>query len=106
MKHLPQFPSRHLAVLAGAFALMLAAVPVAHAFTMEDLPNSKSDGAARYADPDERLSGSGSGSGFNNGKTTIQQGNTTLQFGQPRSFEQRYDANRYFDPLNQSGSNR
>jgi hypothetical protein len=102
MKHLPQLPSRQLAVLAGAFALMLAAIPVAHAFTLEDAPNTKSDGTARYADPDKRFTGSS----FKNGQTTIREGNTTVQFGRSQSFDQRYDANRYFDPFAGSSSGR
>ena len=102
MKHLPQLPSRHLAVLAAAFALMLAGIPLAHAFTMEDVPNTKSDGSARYADPDERFTGSS----FKNGQTTIKQGNTTFQFGQPQSFDQRYNANSFFNSLTQPGNNR
>ena len=94
MKHLPPSPSRHrLAVLAAAFGLALLAAPAAHAFTIDDQSNTNSDGSARYADPDARLSGSGTG------QTTIQQGNTTLRFGgQQGTFDQRYNPNRMFDP--------
>ena len=101
MKHLPPSPSRHrLAVLAAAFGLALLAAPAAHAFTIDDQSNTNSDGSARYADPDARFSGSG------NGQTTIQQGNTTLRFGQPQSFEQRYDPNRMFNPVDRPNSER
>ena len=96
MKHLP--PSRlRLAILAAAFVL---AAPTAHAFTMDTQSNTNSDGSARYTDPDERFSGSGNGQG------TIQQGNTTLRFGQPQSFEQRYDPNRMFNPVDRPNSER
>jgi hypothetical protein len=100
MKHLP---SRHLAVFAAAFAAVLGlavlAAPAAHAFTIDDRSNTNADGSARYTDPDARFSGSGS-----NGKTTIRQGNTTLQFGQPQqSFDQRYNPSRMFDPLGRPG---
>jgi hypothetical protein len=96
MKHLP--PSRlRLAILAAAFVL---AAPAAHAFTMDTQSNTNSDGSARYTDPDERFSGSGNGQG------TIQQGNTTLRFGQPQSFEQRYDPNRMFNPVDRPNSER
>ena len=62
MKHLPPSPSRHrLAVLAAAFGLAVLAAPVAHAFTIDDQSNTNSDGRARYADPDARFSGAGSG---------------------------------------------
>jgi hypothetical protein len=99
MKHLPPYSSRHrLAVLAAAFGLALLAAPVAHAFTIDGQSNNNSDGTARYVDPDARFSGSGSG------QTTIQQGSTTFRFGgQQGSFDQRYDANRMFDPLGRPG---
>ena len=98
MKHLP--PSRlRLAILAAAFVL---AAPAAHAFTFEGHANTNtnSDGSARYTDPDERFSNSGNGQG------TIQQGNTTLRFGQPQSFDQRYDPNRMFNPVDRPNSER
>ena len=102
MKHLLPSPSRHrLAVLAAAFGLALLAAPAAHAFTIDDQSNTNSNGSARYSDPDERFSGSGTG------QTTIQQGNTTLRFGgQQGSFDQRYNPNRIFDPIDRSGENR
>ena len=102
MKHLPLSPSRHrLAVLIAAFGLAVLAAPAAHAFTMDTQSNTNSDGSARYTDPDERFSGSGSG------QTTIQQGNTTLRFGGPQgSFDQRYDPNRLFDPIGRPNSER
>jgi hypothetical protein len=102
MKHLPPSPSRHrVAVLAAAFGLALLAAPAAHAFTIDDQSNTNSNGSARYSDPDERFSGSGTG------QTTIQQGNATLRFGgQQGSFDQRYNPNRIFDPIDRSGENR
>jgi hypothetical protein len=102
MKHLPPSPSRHrLAVLAAAFGLALLAAPAAHAFTIDDQSNTNSNGTARYTDPDERFSGSG------NGQTTIQQGNTSLRFGgQQGTFDQRYNPNGMFDPIDRSGDNR
>ena len=97
MKHLP--PSRlRLAILAAAFVL---AAPAAHAFTIDDQSNTNSNGSARYSDPDERFSGSGTG------QTTIQQGNATLRFGgQQGTFDQRYNTNRMFDPLARPDDNR
>ncbi len=94
MKHLPPSPPRHrLAMLAAAFGLSLLAAGAAHAFTIDNQSNANSDGSARYADPDARFSGS------SDGKTTIRQGNTTIQFGgQGGTFDQRYDPNRMFNP--------
>jgi hypothetical protein len=37
------------------------------------------------------------------GGTTIRQGNTTFQFGPQRSFDQRYNNERMFDPLGRPG---
>ena len=86
--------------LAAAFALVIFAAPAARAFTIDDKSNTSS-GGARYADPDARFDGAGSGSG-----TTLQQGNTTIRFGgaqQGGTFDQRYDSNRMFDTLGGPG---
>ena len=81
-------------VFAAAFGFALMAAPAAHAFTIDNQSNTNSDGSARYVDPDERFSNTGGQ------QNTIQQGNTTLRFGgQSGSFDQRYNANRMFDPL-------
>ena len=101
MRHLPPSPSRHrLAVLAGAFGLVLLTMPVAHAFTFEGQSNTNNDGAARFTDPEARFSGTGPA-------TTIQQGNTTLRYGgQMGSFDQRYNPNRMFEPNPRPGDDR
>lgn len=101
MTHLPPSSSRHrLAVLAVAFGLATLAAPAAQAFTMDTQSNTNINGAARYTDPDEQFSGASSG------QSTIRQGNTTFQFGQPQSFDQRYDTNRLFNPLGRPGDDR
>ena len=38
-----------------------------------------------------------------NGQSTMQQGNTTFQFGSQRSFDQRYNTNNLFDPYAREG---
>jgi hypothetical protein len=86
--------------LAAAFALVILAAPVAHAFTIDDKSNTNSSGGAGYSDPDARFDGGGSGG------TTLQQGNTTIRFGgaqQGGTFDQRYDSNRMFDTLGGPG---
>ena len=88
-----------LAIVTAAFGLALLAAPAARAFTMDNSSNTNADGSARYADPDQRLTGTGN----SNGQTTIKQGNATLQFGSRPSFEQRYDNSRMFDPLGGPG---
>ncbi len=84
----------HCRVVAFAvIALAMAAASVAQAFTIDDQSNTNSDGSARYVDPDSRFSGNG-GNG-----TTLRQGNTTLRFGNQRTFsDERYNNDRMFNP--------
>jgi hypothetical protein len=89
--------SRTFAFAAFAAALAIMAASVAHAFTIDDKSNTTPNGGARYIDPDEQFSGSSSNAGP--GSTKYKSGNTTLQFGAPQTFDQRYDSNRLFDPL-------
>ncbi len=104
MTHLPPSPSRpRLAVLAAAFGLAMLAMlapPAAQAFTMDNQANSNANGSARYTDPDEQFSGSG------DGQTVIRQGNTSIQFGQGQSFDQRYSTDRMFNPIGRPGDDR
>jgi hypothetical protein len=114
MKHLPLRQSRHLLVVA-AFGFALLAAPMfaslAHAFTFEGQGNSGSAGTRNFSDPgqlatdpDRQVSRFGSGD-----KSTIQQGDTTIQFGvqgPQGSFEQRYNPSRLFDPLGGPGAPR
>ena len=91
-----------LPLFAAAFGLALLAVPLAQAFTIEDQSSTASNNAARLADPASRLTGNG------NSGTTIQQGNTTLQFGsgRPSSFDSRYNTERMFNPNGRPGDDR
>ena len=38
-----------------------------------------------------------------NGQTTVKQGNTTFQFGQQRSFNDRYNTENMFNPYTREG---
>jgi hypothetical protein len=92
----------------GAAALLTAlyAVSGAHAFTIED--QGGASGGRGYVDLDrpaaapDRLTPI---SPFNtdNSGTTIKQGNSTFQFGQQRSFNERYNTNNLFDPYAREG---
>jgi hypothetical protein len=90
-----------LGLFAAALGLPLLAAPnfvgLAHAFTLDNQSNTNSDGSAKYVDPDAQVSRFGTGPG------TIKQGNTTIQFGSQRSFDQRYNADRMFEPLGRLG---
>ena len=87
-------------------ATLLTAVSGAHAFTIED--QGGASGGRGYVDLDkpaaapDRLAPV---SPFNtdNGRTTIQQGNSTFQFGQQRSFKESYNTNNLFDPYAREG---
>jgi hypothetical protein len=96
MNHVPH---HRLAVLAAAIGMAVMAAPSAHAFTMDNQSNVAPNGGARYVDPDEQFSGSGS----NNGQTALKQGNATFHFGGQQNFDQRYDSNRMFDTLGGPG---
>jgi hypothetical protein len=96
------FASRRLHTVAvataAALGLALVAAPVAQAFTIDNQSNTNSDGSAKYVDPDQQISRFGSGPGI------VRQGNTTFQFGvQPSLSDQRYNADRMFQPLGRPG---
>jgi hypothetical protein len=93
-------------VAAATLLTALCAVSGAHAFTIED--QGGPSGGRGYVDLDkpaaapDRLAPV---SPFNTetGQTTIKQGNSTFQFGQQRSFNERYNSNNLFDPYARDG---
>jgi hypothetical protein len=93
-------------VAAAAFLAALYAAPGARAFTIED--QGGASGGHGYVDLDkpapapDRLTPV-SPFGTDNGGKTIQQGNATFQFGQQRSFNERYNTNNLFDPYAREG---
>lgn len=95
---------RRAMFVAAALALLYAA-PAAHAFTVEDQGGAA--GGRGFTDldkptvPDRHAPVSRFGN--ENSQTTIKQGNTTLQFGAPRSFNQRYNSDNLFDPYARDG---
>ena len=94
------------AFLAALFLAALYATSAAQAFTIEN--QGDASGGQGFMDLDkptaapDRLTPV---SPFNsdNGQTTVKQGNTTFQFGQQRSFNQRYNTNNLFDPYAREG---
>jgi hypothetical protein len=99
MKTLPSL------LFAALFAMILSA-PAAQAFTFEknasgdSLVNGLAAGANPYGDPDEKLAPGRDASGFdNNGTTVYRQGDMSLQFGRPRSFNEEFNPNKLYDPL-------
>ncbi|HEX3162205.1 MAG TPA: hypothetical protein VHQ92_06480 [Pseudolabrys sp.] len=89
-----------------AAATLLAAVSGAHAFTIED--QGGASGGRGYVDLDKPAAAPDrlapvSPYNAETGKTTIQQGNGTFQFGQQRSFNERYNPNNLFDPYAREG---
>ncbi len=93
-------------IVAAALLAALAATPGAKAFTIED--QGGPGGGRGFTDmdkpaaPPDRMAPV---SPFNidSGQTTMKQGNTTLQFGQQRSFNERYNTNNLFDPYAREG---
>ncbi|MGE5162742.1 MAG: hypothetical protein ACM3IH_01810 [Sphingobacteriales bacterium] len=91
-----------------AAAAVLAAVcvaPAAQAFTVQD--SGGASGGQGYLDLDKPAVQDRnvpvSRFGTDNGQTSIKQGNTTLQFGQQRSFDQRYNTDNIFNPYTREG---
>lgn len=83
-----------VAAAAFGFGLSLLAAPAALAFTIDNQTVTNSDGAARYNNRDGTVSRYG-----NDGKTSIKQGNTTLQFGtHRRGSDLNFNPERMFQP--------
>jgi len=94
-------------IAAAALLATLYAAPGAKAFTIEDQGGGARSGQAftgtdKPATPSDRHVPV---SPFNtdNGQTTMKQGNTTLQFGQQRSFNERYNTDNMFNPYTREG---
>lgn len=87
--------------LAAASGLMLALGSAAHAFTFESAQGVT--GGQALVDPASRFNTQGNSGNSSNGRTTIQQGNTTLQFGSRGSANQNYNPNNLFDPFYRDG---
>ena len=93
-------------IAVAALLTTLCAVSGARAFTIED--QGGASGGRGYVDLDkpaatpDRMTPV---SPFNtdNSGTTIKQGNSTFQFGQQRSFNERYNTNNLFDPYAREG---
>ena len=93
-------------IVAVASVVAFAVAPGAKAFTIEN--QGGASGGQGYLDTDkpaaapDRLAPV---SPFNtdNGQTTIKQGNSTFQFGQQRSFDQRYNTDNMFNPYTREG---
>ena len=92
-------------VAVAAFLAALYVAPGAKAFTIED--QAGSSGGQGYLDLDKPTSQDRnlpvSRFGTENGQTTIKQGNTTFQFGQQRSFSDRYNTDNIFNPYTREG---
>jgi len=93
-----------------AAAIVFAAgfvASAAHAFTMQDSNGAASSGQG-YLDldkpsaPPDRLAPVNR-FGNENGQTTIKSGNGTFQFGQQRSFDQKYNNDNLFNPYAREG---
>jgi hypothetical protein len=91
---------------AAALIATLVLVPGAKAFTIEN--QGGASGGQGYLDMDKPAATPDRHtpvSPFNsdNGQTSIKQGNTTFQFGQQRSFNERFNTNNLFDPYAREG---
>jgi hypothetical protein len=92
------------AVLCAAVAAWVLAAPAAQAFTFEknasgdSLVDGLAAGARPYTDPGDKLEPNANR--FDGDGTTVyRQGNTTLHFGNQRSFNDRFNSDDLFNPL-------
>jgi hypothetical protein len=90
---------------AAVVAATVFVAPTAQAFTIQD--SNGPTGGQGYLDldrpaapPDRMAPVSRFG---DSGQTTVKQGNATFQFGQQRSFEQKYNTDNIFNPYMREG---
>lgn len=93
--------SRPFTALAGAVALVLMTAVAAQAFTFTDQAEGTSGDSKKFMDPADRVKSRMSGD--SNDRSTIRNGNTSLQFGGRESFNERNNGDRYFNPNNLMG---
>ena len=101
-----KFRATSLSFVAAALLTALTIAPGAKAFTIEN--QGGASGGQGYVDLDKPAAAPDRHmpvSPFNtdNGQTTMKQGNTTLQFGQQRSFTDRYNTDNIFNPYTREG---
>ncbi len=99
-------PTSRAFIAAATLLAALYAAPGARAFTIED--QGGPSGGRGFNDSDKPAAAPdrmAPVSPFNTdgGQSTMKQGNTTLQFGQQRSFNDRYNTNNLFDPYAREG---
>ncbi|HET9715602.1 MAG TPA: hypothetical protein VFP60_05395 [Pseudolabrys sp.] len=92
-------------IVAVTFVAAFCVIPGAQAFTIED--SNGPVGGQSYLDLDKPATQDRnvpvSRFGTEGSQTTLRQGNTTLQFGQQRSFDQRYSTDNIFNPYARDG---
>ena len=93
---------RRALMLAAASGLALTLTSAANAFQF-DSAQGVTGGQSSIVDPDSRFGYSQNGNTGSDGKTTIQNGNTTLQFGSGGSGGQNYNPSNMFNPYYRDG---
>ena len=93
-------------VAAAAFLAAVCVAPAAQAFTIQD--SGGAAGGQGYLDLDKPAAAPDrlapvNRFGNENGQATIKQGNSTLQFGNQRSFDQKYNTDNIFNPFTREG---
>ena len=92
---------RRALIVAAASGLALGLTSAAHAFQFEGA-QGVTGGQSNIVDPDSRFGYSHNGDN-SDGKTTIRNGNTTLQFGSGGSANRNYNPNNLFNPYYRDG---
>jgi len=98
---MPASRQSRAALLAAAFGIGLMVSTAARAFSLQDSNGSTADPRQGYLNldtPSAQTDKPASRFG-NDDASTLKQGGVTVQFGRQRSFDEEYNADRYFDPL-------
>jgi hypothetical protein len=92
--------------LCAAAAAMVLTAAAAQAFTFDsqtsddNAVNALAPGVTPYGDPSDHLESSKAKGRFDSEGTTVyREGNMSLQFGQPRNFNQDFNPDPLYDPL-------
>lgn len=94
--HIGQRRSRIAGIAAGAIGILMLAGSAVQAFTFNDQPSTGSSNGANLTDPANRTKSRMTGDSGD--KSTIRNGNTTLQFNTRQSSDPRSATDRYFNP--------
>ena len=107
MMLLPNLKMRllHVALWAALIGAGILIVPAAQAFTFEN-QNAGGGNTSNFSGADSRFSTNTNSNGSSPARRGFSGGNSSIQFGGQSSFNQRYNADRMFEPNSLMGNER